>query len=353
MGSVFSAFWAWQKSHFRVQFFGHNHPFPSSNPQKTTQKSRHYTTLYDTMFHSFVWKYATARGPKTPLALVCFVRLASCNPPPPPKQAIWFLVCPCPIWLDDRGTGQWKWMEEVPRRASLVPLSFPCFLHCLIGVETGGLLDYQGRAGGGGGHFHFTVEPSPGHTRCRVWLPSEIPWMPLRWCLQKQLSEGSSEPPNLARFRFLVLSSPAPHLALPGPKGPFALAKINLLLADAAIWRFPSPISFSLVLGREVEVLPTVLGSGKLGGAIRANRTIRAIRGQKRLTRYKNRGVNCEWFVRINSRDSRCESLVSLRWKELNGSKCDSRLKNDLRMAPESLWVNFGHLVSSSQSHFG
>ena len=23
---------------------------------------------------------------------------------------------PCPIWLDDRGTGQWKWMEEVPQR---------------------------------------------------------------------------------------------------------------------------------------------------------------------------------------------------------------------------------------------
>ena len=35
-------------------------------------------------------------------------------------------------------------MEEVPRRTSLVPLAFPCFLHCLIGVETEGLLDYQG-----------------------------------------------------------------------------------------------------------------------------------------------------------------------------------------------------------------
>ena len=38
-------------------------------------------------------------------------------------------------------------MEEVPRRTSLVPLAFPCFVHCLIGVETEGLLDYQGRAG--------------------------------------------------------------------------------------------------------------------------------------------------------------------------------------------------------------
>ena len=43
-------------------------------------------------------------------------------------------------------------------------LAFPCFLHCLIGVETEGLLDYQGRAGD---HFHCTVEPSPGHIRCR------------------------------------------------------------------------------------------------------------------------------------------------------------------------------------------
>ena len=60
-------------------------------------------------------------------------------------------------------------MEEVPRRTSLVPLAFLCFLHCLIGVETEGLLDYQGRAGD---HFHCTVEPSPGHIRCRqISLP--------------------------------------------------------------------------------------------------------------------------------------------------------------------------------------
>ena len=37
-----------------------------------------------------------------------------------------FWESPCPIWLDDRGTGQWKWLEEVPRRTSLVPLAFPC-----------------------------------------------------------------------------------------------------------------------------------------------------------------------------------------------------------------------------------
>ena len=55
-------------------------------------------------------------------------------------------------------------MEEVPRRTSLVPFAFPCFVLRLIGVETEGLLDYQGRAGD---HFHCTVEPSPGHIRCR------------------------------------------------------------------------------------------------------------------------------------------------------------------------------------------
>ena len=42
---------------------------------------------------------------------------------------------PCPIWLEDRGTGQWKWMEEVPRRTSLAPFAFPCFVLYLIGVE--------------------------------------------------------------------------------------------------------------------------------------------------------------------------------------------------------------------------
>ena len=72
-----------------------------------------------------------------------------------------------PIWLDDRGTGQWKWLEEVPRRTSLVPLAFPCFVLRLIGLETKNVLDYQGRAGD---HFHCTVERSPGHIRCRKML---------------------------------------------------------------------------------------------------------------------------------------------------------------------------------------
>ena len=34
-------------------------------------------------------------------------------------------------------------MEEVPRRTSLIPLAFPCFVLCLIGEETEELLDYQ------------------------------------------------------------------------------------------------------------------------------------------------------------------------------------------------------------------
>ena len=51
-------------------------------------------------------------------------------------------------------------MEEVPRRTSLVPLAFPCFVLRLIGMETEGLLDYQGLAGD---QFHCTVEPLPGH----------------------------------------------------------------------------------------------------------------------------------------------------------------------------------------------
>ena len=43
----------------------------------------------------------------------------------------------------------------------------PLFVHCFIRVGTEGLLDYQGRAGD---HFHCTVEPSPGHIRCRKKL---------------------------------------------------------------------------------------------------------------------------------------------------------------------------------------
>ena len=41
------------ESHGRVQYFGHNHPFPPPNLKKT-QKSRHYTTLCNTILPDFV-----------------------------------------------------------------------------------------------------------------------------------------------------------------------------------------------------------------------------------------------------------------------------------------------------------
>ena len=53
----------------------------------------------------------------------------------------------------------------------MVPLAFPYFVFCLIGVEK------QRRAfrlpGAGGEHFHCTVEPSSGHIRCRKKPPLE------------------------------------------------------------------------------------------------------------------------------------------------------------------------------------
>ena len=100
---------------------------------------------------------------------------------------------PRPIWLDDRGTGRWKWMGEVPRRTSLVPLAFPCFVHCLIGVETKNVLDYQGRAGD---HFHCTVEPSPGHIRCRFMCffrsPVTQKWLRTPFSSQFWVTRGHS-----------------------------------------------------------------------------------------------------------------------------------------------------------------
>ena len=40
-----------------------------------------------------------------------------------------------------------KLIEEVLRRTLLAPLASPWFIICFMGVETEGLLDYQGRAG--------------------------------------------------------------------------------------------------------------------------------------------------------------------------------------------------------------
>ena len=72
-------------------------------------------------------------------------------------------------------------MEEVPRRTSLAPLASPCFVLRLIGVETEGFLDYQGRAGD---HLHCAVEPSPGHIRCRKVI---LLTMPFRVLLPKNV----------------------------------------------------------------------------------------------------------------------------------------------------------------------
>ena len=44
---------------------------------------------------------------------------------------------------------------------------------------------------------------------------------------------------------------------------------------------------------------------------IRANRKFEWFR-RIGLTRFKNRGCNCEWFARIDSRESRCESPMPL-----------------------------------------
>ena len=45
-------------------------------------------------------------------------------------------------WPNMTGRPGYRTMEEVPRRTSLVPLAFPCFVLCVVGVETEGLLDY-------------------------------------------------------------------------------------------------------------------------------------------------------------------------------------------------------------------
>ena len=83
--------------------------------------------------------------------LHCKQEASNCKKKAASDQQHYIHKNPCPTWAADRGTGQWRWMEEVPRRTSLVPLASPCFVVRLIGVETEALLDYQG--GGGGGSF--------------------------------------------------------------------------------------------------------------------------------------------------------------------------------------------------------
>ena len=57
--------------------------------------------------------------------------------------------------VPDNG-NDWRKFRAVPRS---YPLRSLLLYFVLIGVETEGLLDYQGRAGD---HFHCAVEPSPG-----------------------------------------------------------------------------------------------------------------------------------------------------------------------------------------------
>ena len=61
--------------------------------------------------------------------------------PPPPQHPSYRRVG------SGTGAGQWKSLEEVPRRTSLAPIGSPFSVLCLIGAETEGLLDYQGRTG--------------------------------------------------------------------------------------------------------------------------------------------------------------------------------------------------------------
>ena len=56
-------------------------------------------------------------------------------------------------------------MDAVPRRTSLVPLASPCFVLCLLGVETERAFRLPGE---GGDHLHCMVELRPGNLRCRL-----------------------------------------------------------------------------------------------------------------------------------------------------------------------------------------
>ena len=110
------------------------------------------------------------------------------------------------------------------------------------------------------------------------------------------------------------------------------------------------------VLGELISVKITALS-----GVNRANRVIRTNRKFEwfrriGLTRYKNRGFNCERFARIDPRESRCESPVPLSHSMITDQKCFqnhlARLPKQVAKSPKSfcsqgilheLWVcNFG-----------
>ena len=103
----------------------------------------------------------------------CRYRLEGIFSPPAPYDGPG-KIYPCPIFLDNRGTGQWKWIEEVPRRTSLVPLCVPLF--CTL-FNRGGNRSAFRLPGAGGEHFHCTVEPSSGHIRCRIQRYRSYWWL--------------------------------------------------------------------------------------------------------------------------------------------------------------------------------
>ena len=87
---------------------------------------------------------------------------------------------------------------------SLVPLALPCYVHCL---HRGGNRRVFRLPGAGGDHFHFTVEPSPVHIRCRLFCPS------------LGLSRFFRDFPDLSRDCpeiFLICPVPLSRLAIPG-----------------------------------------------------------------------------------------------------------------------------------------
>ena len=79
-----------------------------------------------------------------------------------------------PISLDNRGIPRWKWVVEVPRRASGSPSVSLCF--CLLFNRSGSKRAFR-LPGATWDHFLWTVEPSPGHIRCRL-LETPIPQSP-------------------------------------------------------------------------------------------------------------------------------------------------------------------------------
>ena len=115
------------------------------------------------------------------------------------------------------GRPGYRTMEMIggsSRRTSLVPLAFPCFVLRLIGLETKNVLDYQGRAGD---HFHCTVEPSPGHIRCRpkvhgsLAFADEYPWVFPETFLGHAPKRSRKQPQALYCELSFPLQSPGSH----------------------------------------------------------------------------------------------------------------------------------------------